>query len=181
MLDVALPPFVSSGDSGASFYTLAYCRGTYGIQPTIPGVFLTLNFTTSPDFTRYSLTIRDADGRVYLYSRGEDSLEYVLLSTSNDYAIPPAFWQLYPLIGLAQDAWGNRNDDRDAYLESRGRLCRILWRFRIHEHLRPPSPFTLDPSFVPPSLFDAEPRGDAIEINTFMVLKADKPETGLDV
>ena len=174
MSNSALPPFLNHSEEGVPFYTLAYCRGHYprDRDPISVG-FLSIDVTTSSDFTRYSLSIRNADGHLHAYRRGDDaidSLEYTLLVAAEEFGVSAAYWQLYPLVGLSAEFWSRLTRDHDLYLASRGKLCRILWHFRIAEQSKADvlPLFKRDPDFTPPSLIEENLEGDAVEISGFM-------------
>jgi hypothetical protein len=163
-----LPPFLQSGEDDARFYALAYCRGAYGTEePRTEPVFLVLYYCTSPLFTRYSLHIVDADGHCYAYSRGYDSrdtAEYTMMQAWARRGVAPAIWRLFPLAGIAEDAWREGSEDREAYSAARADFCRIVHPFRIHSHFRLPPSFHPDPDFVPPSIMAGQPSEEGREI-----------------
>lgn len=169
-----LPPFFSESDEGARFYTLAYCRGHYPRHRDPSSVaFLSIIFSTSPDFTHYSLAVNNAEGRLLAYRRGDDvidSLEYSLLIAAEEFDVSTAYWQLYPLGEMSSDFWTGYPADHDLYLASRRQLCRILWHFRVEKQSKEDSLplFIRDRAFTPPSLIDEPFEGDAIEINGVM-------------
>lgn len=163
-----LPPFVRSGEDDSCFYALAYCRGAYGAkEPRKEPVSLVLYFCTSPEYTRYSLHVVDSDGYGYAYFRGSDDLDtadYTLMTAWDDHGVPPAIWRLFPLSGIAEGDWRAGSDDRAAYFEARGDLCRIVYPFRIRYHMEVPPLFHRDPDFVPPSIMDNEGSEESREI-----------------
>jgi hypothetical protein len=181
-----LPPFLSRGEGDAICYSLAYCQGRYPRSRDPNSVaFLSIDFSTSPDFTRYSLSTRDAQGHLYSYHRGDDAidnLEYLLLCAAEKFGVPVAYWQLYPLAELSAEVWSGRPGDKDLYLASRGLLCRILDHFRTWGHFKADMPplFIRDPTFTPPSLFASPLEGDAVEITEYMQRLAAEEAEGSD-
>lgn len=163
-----LPPFLTTGEDGARFYALAYCRGAYGSkEPWTQPVFLVLYFSTDPEFSRFSKHIVDADGYCFAYSRGSDkygSPEYALLSAWESQHVSPAKWRLFPLAGIPDDAWPEGSEDRAAYSAVRADFCRIVYPFRIEAQFEVPPLFHPDPDFVPPSIMTGESSEESEEI-----------------
>lgn len=154
-----LPPFEQSGEDGARFYALSYCQGIYGTRPPPGGasVFLTIYFTTAPDYTHFTLHIVDAGGHCFAYFRGDDDLdspENALLNAWDDFQVSPATWRLFPLLKIPEDTLPRDSEVRAAYFSARSHLCRLFWRFRVRKHFSPPPLFHPDSDFAPPSIME---------------------------
>ncbi len=151
--DLASPPFFSHGEGNALFYTLAYCRGRYTRARDPNSIaFASISFSTAPNFTRFSLSVHDAEGTLHIYVPGFDeidTLEYTLLNASALFSIPAASWHLRPIPAQADFMWSERPGDREAYLAARRLLCLILHRLRYWDrNVASTSPrFVLDPEY----------------------------------
>ena len=153
--ELAPPLFFTHGEGNALFYMLAYCRGRY-LRARDPNsvAFASISFSTAPNFTRFSVSVHDADGKLQIYLRGNDdidTLEYMLLYVRAVFSIPAASWRLPSIPSQADLAWAERPGDREGYLAARRRLCLILHRLRYWDRAvaRTSPRFVLDPEYSP--------------------------------
>jgi hypothetical protein len=126
-----IPPFLDTGEGGATFHCLAFAPIRYRPtqSPEFPAV-LGIFFCSHKDFTRFSRISFDADGGGLSYTRGNDrhdNLEFLLLVTLLEYSVHPAMWRLFP---RSQIPAGFRSDHFEA---ARADLCRLLFHFRGNE------------------------------------------------
>jgi hypothetical protein len=133
------PPFHQTGDPDGHFFALAVARGRY-VSPsgaTNMPAFLVLYFSSSADFAPFSFMTVSDEGASLGYSRGDDFLrtvEYALLRASETEAVPVGAWTLYPRAGIDDQAFPDGHT-RDAYWESRRRLCMVLYPGRVRASL----------------------------------------------
>jgi hypothetical protein len=177
----SFPPFLAPGEDDVRFYAIAYCQGQYDGSPEGDSVFLTLYFTTAPDFTRFSLHIVNAEGYCFTYMRGVDEFdlpEYALLNAWATFQVPPATWRLFPLSSIPGDAWPQDDEQRTSYFAARDHLCRLFYHFRIHARFSAHFGFTLDPGFAPPSIM--EESDETREIMSAMERSEESRSSGWD-
>lgn len=127
-------PFHQTGDPGRHFFALAFSRGRYvspGRTLSTPA-FLVLYFSSSADVAPFSFMTVSSEGALLSGSRGHDFLrtvEYALLRASETELVPVGAWTLYPRVNIDDDTFLDR-PTREAYWESRRRLCMVLYPAR---------------------------------------------------
>jgi hypothetical protein len=129
------PPFHHTSDPAGHFFALAFSRGRY-VSPsgtTNTPAFLVLYFSNSADFAPFSFMTVSSEGEWLSYHRGEDFLrtvEYALLRALETERIPVGAWTLYPRANVEDHAFPD-GPTREAYWESRRRLCMVLYPARV--------------------------------------------------
>jgi hypothetical protein len=137
------PPFHTTGDPAGHFFALAFSRG-HCVSPSgtmNTPAFLVLYFSNSVDFARFSYMTVSSEGEWLSYHRGDDFLrtvEYAILRASETERVPVGAWTLYPRANVEDHAFPD-GPTREAYWESRRRLCMVLYPARaaasVHEQL----------------------------------------------
>ena len=129
------PPFHQIGDPDEHFFALAFSRGRY-VSPrgalNTPA-FLVLYFSNSADSAPLSFMTVSSEGACLSGSRGDDFLrtvEYALLHASETERVPVGAWTLYPRANLDDSTFPD-GPTREAYWESRRRLCMVLYPARV--------------------------------------------------
>ena len=128
------PRFHQTGDPGGHFFALAFSRGRY-VSPSgtvnTPATFV-LYFSNSVDFAPFSFMTVSSEGEQLAYQRGDEvvrTVEHAILSGLES-AVPVATWTLYPRADVDDDTFPDE-PTREAYWESRRRLCVMLYRARV--------------------------------------------------
>ena len=130
-----LPPFHRTGDPEGHFFALAFSRGRY-VSPSgtlNTPAFLVLYFSTSAAFAPFSLWTVSTEGETLSGHGGDDlvrTAEYALLRASEAERVPVVAWTLYPRTTVEGHAFPDEST-REAYLESRRRLCVMFYRARV--------------------------------------------------
>jgi hypothetical protein len=128
------PPFHQTGDPDGHFFALAVARGRY-VSPsgaTNTPAFMVLYFSNSADFAPFNFMSVSNEGAGLSFSRGDDFLrtvEYAILRASEAEEVPIACWTLYPRERIDDNMFPDGHT-RDAYWESRRRLCMVLYPAR---------------------------------------------------
>jgi hypothetical protein len=129
------PPFHQTGDPDGHFFALAFSRGRY-VSPSgtlNTPAFLVLYFSNSAYFAPFSFMTVSSEGACLSGSRGDDFLrtvEYALLHASETERVPVGAWTLYPRANIADNTFPD-GQTREAYWESRRRLCMVLYPARM--------------------------------------------------
>jgi hypothetical protein len=129
-----VPPF-HTGDPDGHFFALAFSRGRYLSRSgtTNKPAFLVLYFSNAVDFAPFSCMAVSPEGEWLSYHRGDDFLrtvEYAILRASEAQGVPAGAWTLYPR-GSIEDHAIPDGGTREAYWESRRRLCMVLYPARV--------------------------------------------------
>jgi hypothetical protein len=129
------PPFHLAADLGGHLFALAVSRGRY-VSPTgatNTPAFLVLYFSHSAEFAPFSTKTISTEGQWLSGTHGDDflrTLEYALLHVSETERVPLRAWLLYPRASIDDTAFPD-GPTRDAYWESRRRLCLMLYPARV--------------------------------------------------
>src|SRR5690348_12044362 len=92
-------PFHLEQEEGGHFYALAWCAAMVPEKPPLD-VQLTLYFSPSPDFSRFSFFAHDRRGGCWLYHRGPDhspTVDATLLNAWVTLGVPAYAWYLSAL------------------------------------------------------------------------------------
>jgi hypothetical protein len=129
-----VPPFHTTGDPAGHFFALAFSRGRY-VSPSgslnTPAI-LVLYFSNSPAFAPFSCMTFSPEGEQLGGIGGDDFLrtvEYALLRALEKESVPVVAWTLYPQANVDDHAFPD-GPTREAYWESRRRLCMMLYPAR---------------------------------------------------
>jgi hypothetical protein len=165
-------PFHLEQEEGGHFYAVAWCAATVPKDPPRE-VRLTLYFSPSPDFSRFSFFAHDEGGECWLYHRGPDhspTVDAALLNAWVTLGVPAFAWHL--CAPSPRNAFVEPIHET-GYRGARYELCRSLHGIRIsawsNRELETP-PLILPPTggFQPVDAFEstdenAELLGAAIE------------------
>ena len=129
-----VPPFHQAGEPDGHFFALAFSRGRYvsASGTTNKPAFLVLYFSNSVDFAPFSCMTVSSDGEWLAYQRGDDvlrTIEFAILRASETEGVPTGGWTLYPRTHVEDRAFPDERT-REAYWESRRRLCTVLYPAR---------------------------------------------------
>lgn len=145
-----VPPFHQTGGPAGDFFALAFSRGRY-VSPTgatNTPAFLVLYFSNSAEFAPFSLMTWSMEGTCLRFSRGDDFLrtvEYAVLKAWDSELVPVAAWTLFPRADIDDNMFPDP-PTREAYWESRRRLCMVLYPARARTSLEAQIG-TVDPLF----------------------------------
>lgn len=129
------PPFHQTGDPDGHFFALAFVRGRY-VSPsgsTNSPASLVLYFSNSADFAPFVLMTVSGEGAVlsgHPFEHFLRTVEYALLRAADADRVPVAAWTLYPRTSVEDHAFPDA-PTREAYWESRRRLCMMLYPARV--------------------------------------------------
>jgi len=131
MIDV--PPFHCTGDPDGHFFALAFARGRYvsATGATNTPAFVVLYFSESAGFAPFSYMTISTEGEHLSYHRGDDhirTVEFAVLHGWQAHGVQPDSWSLYSRRHIEESAFPA--GVREAYWESRRRLCLVLYSTR---------------------------------------------------
>lgn len=160
------PPYLADGEEDTRFYALANCMGLYHQTAGKVLADMTVYFSPSPNWTRFSYRAFDNDGRQLLYHAGpqSSSADGMLIDAWSSFDIPPYAWSLVP---RPSDALFAAPEERQGYLAARAEFCRAIygprvraWTFR--EMNAQPLFSPSDSGYVPVDPFKATPENEEI-------------------
>jgi hypothetical protein len=123
-------PFHLEQEEGGHFYALAWCAAM-APQDAPREVRLTLYFSPSPDFSRFSFFAHDGAGACWVYHRGPEhspTVDAALLNAWVTLAVPAFAWRLFPMP--TGDAFAEPVH-ATGYRAARYELCRSLHGIRV--------------------------------------------------
>jgi hypothetical protein len=123
-------PFHVAQEEGGNFYALAWCVAMVPEEPPLE-VRLTLYFSPTPNFSRFSFFAHDARGGRWLYHPGPDhspTIDAALLNAWVTLGVPAFSWHLFPLPPT--NAFREPIHET-GYRGARYELCRSLHGIRV--------------------------------------------------
>jgi hypothetical protein len=124
------PQFHLEQEEGGHFYALAWCPAMAPEEPPVE-VQLTLYFSPSPDFSRFSFFAHDGTGHCLLYHRGPDhspTVDAALLNAWVGFGVPAFSWHL---VALPDENPFVEPMHETGYRGARHELCRSLHGIRM--------------------------------------------------
>jgi hypothetical protein len=123
-------PFHLEQEEGGHFYAVAWCAAMAPEEPPRP-VQLTLYFSPSPHFSRFTFFAHDRAGGCWLYHRGPEhspTVDAALLNAWVTLGVPAFAWHLFALPSV--NAFAEPSHET-GYRGARYELCRSLHGIRV--------------------------------------------------
>jgi hypothetical protein len=136
-----IPRFHSVSKDDGHFYAVAYVFGSY-VTPSGRSegdAFHVLDFSPTPNFSRFSFSTVSPESHNFGYKRGSDDIdtaEYALLCAWQEEGVPPYAWLLFPSAAVVESDFNGDAEARSAYEAARRRVALMLYFARGHRRIK---------------------------------------------